>query len=97
MSRGLKDAQWIPVVGKNGWTLVTRDKRLRHRPLERHLMRQHAVGCFFLAYGQDLRVPDQIELVKKVFDTLLVLASTTPRPFMFGIYRDGEIRPLGFP
>jgi hypothetical protein len=32
--RGTPDLEWMPIVGKNGWIVLTRDRRIRTRPAE---------------------------------------------------------------
>ena len=41
-SRGALDEAWLPSVGKNGWILLTTDKRMRYNLLER---RARAKSC----------------------------------------------------
>ena len=33
-SHGTKDVEWLPAVGRNGWFVLSRDKRIRYRPNE---------------------------------------------------------------
>ena len=32
--RGTRDETWLPEVGRRGWAVVTKDKRIRHRQVE---------------------------------------------------------------
>ncbi|WP_373294757.1 hypothetical protein, partial [Dactylosporangium sucinum] len=34
LQQGLADEQWLPVVGRNGWTVFGRDQRILDRPHE---------------------------------------------------------------
>lgn len=50
---GAKDPQWLPVVGKAGLVVLTRDKRIRRRPLEREALLTSGVrACFQTTGGQ---------------------------------------------
>jgi hypothetical protein len=45
--QGAKDPQWLPIVGKAGLVLLTRDKRIRKRPVERKaLLGSGLRACF---------------------------------------------------
>jgi hypothetical protein len=41
VSKGATDTQWLPVVGAAGLVVLTRDKRIRGRPLERKALLDH--------------------------------------------------------
>lgn len=43
------DAEWLEVAGPNGWIVVTRDRRIRHRPSEMAAIKRAGVGAFVLA------------------------------------------------
>jgi len=43
---GVADADFLPTVGMNGWTLLTSDQRMGRRFLEREAIRQHRVRMF---------------------------------------------------
>ena len=45
---GTPDVKWLPYVAKEGYTLFTVDKRIRRRPLERAIIKEHKIGVFFL-------------------------------------------------
>ena len=44
--KGVADAEFLPSVGMNGWTLLTSDQRMGRRFLERDAIRQHRVRMF---------------------------------------------------
>lgn len=39
--RGRSDLEWMPIVGKNGWIVLTRDRRIRTRPAEQLAYWEH--------------------------------------------------------
>jgi hypothetical protein len=45
--RGAKDVEWIPVVGQNGWILITADHRILSHRLEKEALRDYHVTAFF--------------------------------------------------
>ena len=41
-----KETEWLPEIGRRGWLVITRDKRIRSRPGERKALLDAGVGCF---------------------------------------------------
>jgi PIN like domain len=50
-SRGTLDEVWLPFVGKNGWVLLTTDKRMRYNLLEKRALEESNVREFVFASG----------------------------------------------
>jgi hypothetical protein len=50
-SRGASDEDWLPLVGKKRWILLTADKRMRYNFLERRALEKNAVREFVFASG----------------------------------------------
>lgn len=49
---GAKDLEWLPVIGKAGLIVLTRDKRIRSRTVERRALLDHGVrACFLTSDG----------------------------------------------
>jgi hypothetical protein len=44
--RGTPDDEWLPFVGKNGWAILTTDRRFRYNELERIALQNHNVKAF---------------------------------------------------
>jgi hypothetical protein len=49
--RGTPDETWLPMVGKNGWVLITADKKMRYNLLERRALEVNSVREFVFASG----------------------------------------------
>ena len=47
-ARGVADDVWLAEAGKNGWIVLTRDKRIRYRQLERLALQAAKVRAFVL-------------------------------------------------
>jgi hypothetical protein len=48
LPQGIEDPDWIPVVGDNGWILITNDRRIRTRPVEAQLAIKHRLKVVHL-------------------------------------------------
>ncbi len=46
-----RDDQWLPLVGRNGWLLVTVDKNIRYNELERRAVIRFGVREFVFTSG----------------------------------------------
>jgi hypothetical protein len=42
------DTEWLQMVGRRGWFVLTHDRRIRYRPNERDAVLKHEVGLFIL-------------------------------------------------
>jgi hypothetical protein len=83
------DAVWIPDVARRGWILVTRDKRIRKRPLEVHALAHAKLSAFIFMQKRD---PDRwgwVELVVRRWTEMKDRATTERRPFVVGIPERG--------
>jgi len=89
-SRGTPDEQWLPLVGKNRWILLTADKHIRYNLLEKRALRLHSVREFVFASGnmtgQDMAVALETALPK-----MLRLCRKIRAPFVASITRTGEV------
>jgi hypothetical protein len=67
-SRGTPDEAWLPMVGRNGWILLTADKRIRYNFLEKRALAQNSVREFVFASGNlsgnDMAVALEVALAK---------------------------------
>ena len=43
---GTEDVDWLPLVGRRGWILITKDKRIRRRELELRALNEAQVKTF---------------------------------------------------
>jgi predicted nuclease of predicted toxin-antitoxin system len=89
-----KDTEWLRVAGANGWLVVSRDKNIRRRPGERQSIIENNVGCFYLTQKQHSTRWEYLKLLCQTLDEMERLFRDTPRPFIFGVDRSGQFRPV---
>ncbi|HEV3482125.1 MAG TPA: hypothetical protein VGR97_07330 [Candidatus Acidoferrales bacterium] len=89
-SRGELDEIWLPVVGKNGWVLLTADKRIRYNLLEKRALSQHSVREFVFASG-NLSGADMAAALEAALPKMQKLLRTVRPPFVASITRKGEV------
>jgi hypothetical protein len=83
------DEAWLEFVGQNEFFLLTRDKRIRRRPLELDSLKRHRVGAFILV-GKQMGRWAQIEQVVHAWPKILETAASTSPPFAFRVDRYGS-------
>lgn len=88
---GTPDPVWLPEVGRRGWCLLTTDKRIRRRPLEREAVREYGVRMFYFANNDMSGAAMGITLAKAI-SGMRALFSSQPAPFTASINKAGEVR-----
>jgi hypothetical protein len=63
------DDEWLKFIGEKGWFLISVDKRIRRRPIERQALIDYQVGAFFLSLSFDL-IFSIFDLKKGILGTL---------------------------
>jgi hypothetical protein len=85
---GTLDEEWLPYVGDNGYTLFTIDKRIRRRPLEQALLKQHKVGAFFLM-GKTMSRWNYIRQIVRAWEKIEQTIERETPPFAYQINPQG--------
>jgi len=85
---GATDELMLKLVGENGWFLITRDKKIRRRPIEKEALKKHKVGAFFLG-GKQMNSWHFVCQVVRIWIKLKDRARTTDKPFAYFIDRHG--------
>lgn len=80
------DAEWLRVVGEKGWVVLTNDKRIRYRQIERDALLASGVKAFVLTVG-NLTSEAAAELWKSQLIKIERIASSTRLPFIAHVTR----------
>lgn len=89
ISAGATDTEWLPVVGSSELVVLTRDKRIRTRPIERETLLNHNVRACFLTSGGNLDLFTQLRLWLRSWDDIETLVNTKPAPWLASVTRIG--------
>jgi hypothetical protein len=89
-SRGTPDEDWLPLVGKNGWILLTTDKRIRYRANEREAVVRHKVRMFYFSKN-DISGEQMGAALRKAIPEIKRLYDKVEPPFFAAITRNGEV------
>lgn len=85
---GTFDEIWLKAIGEKRWFLITCDKRIRRRPLEKEALKKHKVGAFFLL-GKQMNRWDYIKQVVRAWEKIKEISQREKTPFAYQINRHG--------
>lgn len=79
LPEGIEDPERIPIVGDNGWVLITNDRRIRTRPIESRIALRHKLKVVHLhgAVG-NARPWDQLVRLATRWDAIAAHVDSTP-------------------
>lgn len=75
------DAEWLAIVGRRGWFVLTKDKKIRRRRAELAAMRRARVGVFLLTAGNRTGA-EMADVLCDSLERMSELARTQGRPFL---------------
>jgi hypothetical protein len=87
--KGAADAVGLPTVGKAGLVVLTRDKKIRSRPVERQALLDHDLRACFLTSGAHLNLFGQLQLWLRFWDDIEQLVEEQPRPWLASVTKQG--------
>ncbi|HXG35914.1 MAG TPA: hypothetical protein VNL15_02985 [Dehalococcoidia bacterium] len=91
-SHDIKETEWLPEIGRRGWLVVSRDKKIRTRPGERRALSEAKIGCFIFVQKQNLTRWQYLKLLALSLDEMERVFANTPKPFIYGVSRTGQFR-----
>ena len=91
---GMPDPEWLPVVGSLGLVVITRDKKIRSRPVEAEQVVAAGIRGFVLTSAGDLSTWDTLTLLVRQWEAMeRYLAEHATGPWLAALTNQG-IRPL---
>ena len=83
------DTVWLPVVGKQGWIILTKDKQIRHNYLEIVGLLQSGTASFILTSGNYTGQEMADAYIQAMPDIVRMLAKFSP-PFVATVSKFGN-------
>jgi hypothetical protein len=82
----IADTEWIADAASQGWAILMKDKRIRHRSAEIEAVAKHQAKCFVITRG-DLTSADMLGrfIANK---QAIFRATATPGPYIYSVQRD---------
>jgi predicted nuclease of predicted toxin-antitoxin system len=89
-TRDADDRVWLRTAGERGWVVLTKDQRLRYRPLEIAALRASKARVFVLVAG-NLRGSEIASVFVAALPRIFAILNSRPGPFVARISRAGRI------
>lgn len=83
-----RDSDWLPEVGRRGWVVLMKDKRIRRNRLERDALLSAGVRAFVLTSG-NLTGPEMAQVLAAHLVRMARILRGNPGPFVAGVSRSG--------
>jgi predicted nuclease of predicted toxin-antitoxin system len=87
---GDADAEWLPIVSRNQWIILTKDKEIRYNELEISAIITNKAREFFFRSG-NWSGAEMAEILGKALPKMKRLVRRTEAPFIASITRSGEV------
>ena len=87
--RGTPDQIWLTEAGRKTWVVLTRDKRIRYRYLERLALQTARVRAFVFT-GGNVTSRETAAILAGALKRLTNIARADPGPFIYHIGRAGR-------
>ena len=88
------DEVWLPDIGRRGWYLVSRDKKIAKKRAQRVVLTEAGVGAFFFVQKKDYTGWEWVEVVVGRWREMKAWCEAHPAPFVAGIPERGRIHTL---
>lgn len=87
--RGTPDEVWLAECGRQGWIVLTRDKRIRYRVLERAALRDAGVRAFVFT-GGNVGLNETAKILLGALPRIATICRREKPPFIFHIGAGGK-------
>lgn len=87
---GTQDTDWLPFVGEKGWTLITKDKRIRFNDLEKATVIDYRVREFYFTSGNYSGADMATMLIEALPEIIRLYRKQAP-PFIASITKAGRV------
>ena len=89
--KGTDDQTWLSLAGTKGWVVLTRDKRIRYRRLERLALQAAGVRAFVFT-GGNVTLADTGAILAGAIPAIQNMCTGKDGPFICHIARSGKLR-----
>ncbi len=87
---GISDMDWLPVIARRGWSLLTTDARIRSNLLEKEAVRVNGVRMFYFSRN-NLAGVEMGNALRRALPAMERLMRSHAPPFTASINKSGEV------
>ena len=91
LPKGAADSTWLALAGAKGWVVLTRDKRIRYRRLERLALRAAAVRAFVFT-GGNVTLSETARILAQALPAIASICAKEAGPFIYHVGLGGTPR-----
>jgi hypothetical protein len=91
LPKGVDDSSWLSLAGAKGWVVLTRDKRIRYRRLERLALHAAAVRAFVFT-GGNVTLAETARILAQALPAIEAICAREAGPFIYHIGQGGKPR-----
>ena len=92
--RGALDDEWLPIVAALNLVVITRDQRIRYRPVEKRLWMEHNARGFVLTGRRSQSTLASLAILEQHWTTIEQIINDEPEgPWMHAVTTTG-LRPI---
>lgn len=84
-----KDEVWLPIVGKQEWVVIMRDKRIRYRTHERDALMDAGLRTFVLRRAGNYTRWEILELLARRWTEIENTAESQAGPYVYSVTQAG--------
>lgn len=77
--RGSLDDLWLPMIGAKRLVVITRDQRIRYRPVEKQMWIEHRVRGFVVTGRKSQSTKDSLNVLERHWARIEDITETGPR------------------
>ena len=87
------DEEWLKFVGKKGWIVFTKDKKIRYRAAVIEIIKKRKIRMFILSRG-NLSGPEIVQIIINALPAIKKFIFKNPPAFIVSITRSGNLLPI---
>ncbi len=87
------DQEWLTAVGNYGWIVLTKDRMIQRRSVEREALIRANIRAFVLV-AKDTNGPENAQIFIRAHAAMMKYIEQYPAPFIVRVYRDGLLNPV---
>jgi hypothetical protein len=86
-----EDSVWLAGVAARKWVVLTKDERIRYRPLELQALESARLRTFIVICG-NVRGEDTARILLAAMKRILAVVNAKKGPFIYYVYKDSTVK-----